>query len=66
MGHNRTVQRTVVSAAAIQVILLVLLVPDFAATGAAIAYTVSMSGMYMVFSRVAYQELVILTSSSEA
>ncbi len=40
--HNRTMLRTVVGAAAIQVILLVLLVPHYAATGAAFAYAVSM------------------------
>ncbi len=60
MGHNRIMQRTVMSAAAIQVILLVLLVPYFAATGAAIAYTVSMCGMYLVFTLTAHRELVTL------
>jgi O-antigen/teichoic acid export membrane protein len=57
--------RTVVGAAAIQVILLVLLVPHFAATGAAFAYAVSMSGMYLIFTRIAYRELVMLGSSGE-
>jgi len=66
MGRNRTVRRTVVGAAAIQVILLVLLVPHFAATGAAFAYAVSMGGMYVVFARIAHRELVMLRSSGEA
>ncbi len=62
-GHNRTMRRIVVGAAAIQLILLVLLVPHFAATGAALAYLVSMSGMYLVSSWTAHRELVMLKSS---
>ena len=57
---------TVVGAAVIQVSLLVLLVPHFAATGAAFAYAVSMCGMYLVLSRMAHRELVMLRSSGEA
>jgi len=37
MGHNRAMQRIVVSAAAVQAIMLALLVPGYAATGAALA-----------------------------
>ena len=66
MGRNRTVRRTVVGAAAIQVILLFLLVPHFAATGAAFAYAVSMGGMYVVFARMAHRELVMLRFSGKA
>ncbi len=66
MRHNRTMLRTVVGAAAIQVILLVLLVPHYAATGAAFAYAVSMCGMYLIFARMAHRELVMLRSSGEA
>ncbi len=66
MGHNRTMRRIVAGAAAIQLILLVLLVPSFAATGAAFAYTVSMCGMYLVFTRIAHRELVMLRSSGKA
>ena len=62
MGHNRAIRRTMVGAAAVQVILLVLLVPQFAATGAAVAYTISMCGMYLVFTRMAHRELVMLKS----
>ena len=58
--------RIVVGAAAIQVTLLVLLVPRFAATGAAFAYAVSMCGMYLVFSQMAYRELVKLRSGGAA
>jgi O-antigen/teichoic acid export membrane protein len=64
-GNNRAMLRIVVGAAALQVILLVILVPRFAATGAALAYALSMSGMYLVFSRMAYRELVMLKSGAE-
>jgi hypothetical protein len=57
--------RTVVGAAVIQIIMLVLLVPYLAATGAAFAYAVSMAGMYLIFARIAHRELVILSSSGE-
>ncbi len=62
MGHNRTMRSIVAGAAAIQLILLVLLVPQFAATGAAFAYLVSMSGMYLVSSLMARKELGRLKS----
>jgi O-antigen/teichoic acid export membrane protein len=58
--------RTVIGAAAIQVILLILLVPHYAATGAAFAYAVSMCGMYLVFTRMAHRELAMLRSGGEA
>ncbi len=61
-GHNRIIRRTMLGAAAIQVVLLVLLVPQFAATGAAVAYTISMCGMYVVFSWMAHRELAKLKS----
>ena len=64
-GNNRAMLRIVVGAALLQVILLVILVPRFAATGAALAYALSMSGMYLVFSRMAYRELVMLQSGAE-
>jgi O-antigen/teichoic acid export membrane protein len=64
-GNNRAMLRIVVGAAALQVILLAILVPRFAATGAALAYALSMSGMYLVFSRMAYRELVMLKSGAE-
>jgi len=66
MGHNRTMRRIVAGAAALQLILLVLLVPRFAATGAACAYLVSMSGMFLVCSRMAHRELVRLRSDRNA
>jgi O-antigen/teichoic acid export membrane protein len=66
MGHNRSMQRIVVGAAAVQVILLALLVPSFAATGAALAYTISMCGMYLAFSLMAHRELVVLKSGGPA
>ena len=64
--RNRAMLRIVAGAAAIQMILLVLLVPYFAATGAALAYSVSMCGMYLVSSRIAHREFAILRSSGEA
>jgi O-antigen/teichoic acid export membrane protein len=66
MRRNSTLLRIVVGAAAIQVILLVLLVPYFAATGAAFAYAVSMCGMYLVSSRMAHRNFVKLRSGDEA
>ncbi len=62
-GRNRTMRRIVIGAALIQVILLVLLVPRFAATGAAVAYTISMCGIYLVSAGMAHRELVMLKSS---
>jgi O-antigen/teichoic acid export membrane protein len=55
--HNRALIKIVVGAATMQLILLLLLVPRFAATGAAIAYAISMCGMYGIFSRLALREL---------
>jgi len=66
MGHNRTMRRIVAGAAAIQLILLVLLVPQFAATGAAFAYLISMSGMYAVSSLMAHRDLANLRSDGGA
>jgi O-antigen/teichoic acid export membrane protein len=65
-GHKRTMQRAVVSATVIQIILLVLFVPSYAATGAALAYTISMSGMYLAIALMAHRELVILRSGGAA
>jgi len=62
MGHNRTTRNIVVVAAAVQILLLIVLVPPFAATGAAIAYAVSMPGMYLVSSLIARKELATLKS----
>jgi O-antigen/teichoic acid export membrane protein len=66
MGHNRTMRRIVAGAAATQLILLVLLVPNFAATGAAFAYLLSMSGMYAVSSLMAHRDLANLKSDGGA
>jgi O-antigen/teichoic acid export membrane protein len=66
MGHNRTILKTMAGAAAIQVLLLVLLVPRFAATGGAFAYAVSMGGMQLVFARKAHRELVQLKADRKA
>ncbi len=58
--RNHLVLGTAAGAAAAQAVLLVALVPRFGATGAAIAYAVSMCGMYGVFWRVAVREVVRL------
>jgi hypothetical protein len=52
----------VIGAAVVQIILLIILAPPFAATGAAIAYAVSMSGMHIVSSWIARNELASLKS----
>ena len=62
---NRSITKIVAGAAAIQLILLVLLVPHFAATGAALAYAVSMCGMYGIFSWLAHRELRQLIANRE-
>ena len=64
MQHNRATLAIVASAAAAQIALLVLLVPRFGATGAAMAFAISMSGTYGVFSRMAHRELVRMSSAS--
>ena len=48
---------------ALQVLLLVLLVPRFGATGAAVAYAASMCGMYGAFALMAHRELVQLKAN---
>lgn len=65
VGHNRFTLGIVVGTAAIQVFLLALLVPRFAASGAALAYAVSTCGMYLVFARMAHSELVLLRDNGE-
>lgn len=63
-GQNRKTYLTVACAAAAQVLLLVLLVPGLGATGAAIAYAVSMCGMYAVFAWMARSELLRLRNAN--
>jgi O-antigen/teichoic acid export membrane protein len=65
VGHNRLTLGVVTGAAAIQVLLLALLVPRFAATGAALAYAVSMCGMYLVLARISHRELVLLKAGGK-
>jgi O-antigen/teichoic acid export membrane protein len=64
-GHNRSLRRIVAGAVLVQVILLVLLVPKYAATGAAVAFAVSMCGMYVVAGRMARRELAMLRSHAK-
>jgi len=49
---------TVTAAAAFQVLLLALLIPPPGATGTAIAYAISMCGMYAAFAWMAHRELL--------
>ncbi|MFD1218424.1 lipopolysaccharide biosynthesis protein [Microbulbifer celer] len=53
----RVVFSTVTASAVLQITLLVMLVPRLEATGAAIAYTVSMLGLYGVYAIVALRQL---------
>jgi len=46
--------------------LLLLLVPRLGATGVAIAYAVSMCGMYGVFAWMAHRELALLKADCDA
>jgi O-antigen/teichoic acid export membrane protein len=55
--RNRATFVTVACGAAAQVLLLLLLVPRFGATGAAIAYAVSTIGMYGAFALMAHQAI---------
>jgi O-antigen/teichoic acid export membrane protein len=64
--RNRGTYVTVASAAAAQGLLLLLLVPRLGATGAAIAYAISMCGMYSVFAWMAHRELVLLRAYRES
>ena len=49
-----------------QGILLLLLIPRLGATGAAIAYSVSMCGMYGAFAWMALRELALLKANRES
>jgi|GEM_PF-2938396 len=63
--RDRATYVTVACAAVAQGILLLLLVPRLGATGAAIAYTISMCGMYGVFALMANRELALLKACAE-
>ncbi|MGI9536003.1 MAG: lipopolysaccharide biosynthesis protein [Desulfocapsaceae bacterium] len=65
MGHNRAIFTTMLGAVVCQIIMLVVLVPRFAATGGAIAYALSMGGMYLMFARMAHNKLVQIQKPSE-
>ena len=52
------------AAALVQLVLLVLLVPPLGAAGAAIAYGLSMCGMYITFAVIGLRELRILQADS--
>jgi O-antigen/teichoic acid export membrane protein len=52
-GRNDILYRSVASAAAVQLVLLGLLVPPLGATGAALAYLLSLGGLYTAFALLA-------------
>ena len=56
--RNRTIYTIVGIAAAAQIVLLILLVPGLGATGAAIAYAVSMCGLYGSFAILAHRDVL--------
>jgi O-antigen/teichoic acid export membrane protein len=64
--RNRSMLRIVIGAALSQVILLVIFVPRFAATGAAFAYAVSMCGMYLASTWMVRRELAKLRPGGAA
>ena len=63
--QNRVTFVTVGCAAAGQLLLLLLLVPELGANGAAIAYAVCMCGMYGTLALLAHRELKRLRAASE-
>ena len=64
MGHNRAIFTTMLGAVIFQIIMLFVLVPRFAATGGALAYALSMGGMYLIFARMAHNELLQMQQRS--
>jgi O-antigen/teichoic acid export membrane protein len=65
VGHNRSTLVSVACVAVLQIFLLVLLVPRYAATGAALAYALSICGLYLIYARMAHSELVLLRANSK-
>ena len=59
-GRNRATYVAVSCTAALQVLLLLVLVPRFGAAGAAVAYALSLCGMYTVLAVMAHGELTTL------
>jgi O-antigen/teichoic acid export membrane protein len=64
--RNRATFVTVSGAAATQAMLLIMLVPRYGAVGAAIAYAISMCGMYAAFACMAQRDLALLKSDCTA
>jgi len=64
--RNRDTYVTVACAAAAQGLLLLLLIPRLGATGAAIAYAISMCGMYCAFAWLSLRELALLKAEDES
>jgi O-antigen/teichoic acid export membrane protein len=64
LSRNRTTFRAVASAAAVQVVLLALLIPGLGATGAALAFSAATLLMYGGFARQARRELAGLQAAS--
>jgi O-antigen/teichoic acid export membrane protein len=64
--RNRDTYVTVACAATAQGLLLLLLIPRLGATGAAIAYAISMCGMYSTFAWLSLRELALLKAEDES
>ena len=60
--RSATISAIVGTAAVTQLALLAALIPRFGATGAALAYAVSMGGMYAAFALAGHRELARLRS----
>jgi O-antigen/teichoic acid export membrane protein len=65
VGHNRSTLVSVACVAVLQIFLLVLFVPRYAATGAAMAYAISICGLYLFYARMANRELLTLRANNK-
>lgn len=64
-NQSRIIFPALVTAALVQVALLMVLVPRLEATGAAIAYAISMVGLYGYFTLVSYSQIRALRASGQ-
>jgi len=62
-GENQLLFRNVVFAVALQIVLLVVLVPRLGTTGAAIAYAIATGALYGNLARLARRDLRTLQSA---
>jgi O-antigen/teichoic acid export membrane protein len=62
-ARNRTTYGAVAAGAGVQLVLLLLLVPWLGATGAAIAYTAALGGLYAGLALAAWRDVVVLSGN---